>query len=45
MELFLIILFLALLALIFWPRRSSRLPRDIASSRNGQAWWRDKEPY
>ena len=33
-----------ILVILFWPRPDPYV-RDIVSTRNGQLWWRDCEPY
>ena len=44
LEAILIISAVIILAILFWPRPDPYV-RDIVSTRNGQPWWRDREPY
>ncbi len=44
LEAILLVCLCIILAILFWPRRSP-YGRDVTSNRNGQPWWRDKEPY
>ena len=44
LEAILIISAAIVLAILFWPRRDPTV-RDVVSTRNGQPWWRDCEPY
>lgn len=44
LEAILLVCLSIIVAILFWPRRSS-YGRDVTSNRNGQPWWRDKEPY
>lgn len=43
-EAILIFCSLAILAILFWPRRSPYV-RRVTRSRNGQPWWRNREPF
>ena len=44
LEAIVIIALLALLLILFVPRRGSFV-RNVTSTRNGQPYWRDQEPY
>lgn len=44
LELIVLVTAILTLALLFWPRRS-RYVRRVTSNRNGQPWWRDRDPY
>lgn len=43
-EAILVFCLLAILAILFWPRRSPYV-RRVTSNRNGQPWWRNREPF